>query len=34
MEVYGVQREESVQLLQDLNSVSSFEVGGEQFWML
>ncbi|MGQ3330641.1 DsbA family protein [Halorubrum sp. FL23] len=34
MEVYGVQREESIQLLQDLNSVSSFEVGGEQFWML
>lgn len=32
MEVYGAQREESVQLLQDLNSVSSFEVGGEQFW--
>jgi len=32
MEVYGVQREESVQLLQDLNSVLSFEVGGEQFW--
>ena len=34
MKVYGVQREESVQLLQDLNGVSSFEIGGEQFWML
>ncbi|ELZ45503.1 thiol oxidoreductase, DsbA family, FrnE subfamily protein [Halorubrum californiense DSM 19288] len=31
MEVYGIQREEAIQRLQDLGS-SSFEVGGEQFW--
>ncbi|GCF14384.1 hypothetical protein Harman_23190 [Haloarcula mannanilytica] len=34
MEVYGVQREEAVQRLQDLDSVSSFEVSGEKFWTL
>jgi hypothetical protein len=32
MEVYEVQRKETVQRLQALDSVSSFEVGGEQFW--
>ncbi|OSP08294.1 disulfide bond formation protein DsbA [Halorubrum ezzemoulense DSM 17463] len=32
MEVYGVQREDAVQRLQDLNSVSSFKVNGEEFW--
>ncbi len=32
IEVYGVQREDAVQRLQDLNRVSSFEVNGEEFW--
>jgi len=34
MEVYGVQREEALQRLEDLNGVSSVEAGGEQFWNL
>ncbi|WP_135662469.1 DsbA family protein [Halorhabdus rudnickae] len=34
MEVYGVQREEATQRLQNLDGVSSFKIGGEQFWTL
>ncbi|WP_238593417.1 DsbA family oxidoreductase [Natronobacterium lacisalsi] len=34
MEVYGIQRQEAVQRLQDLDSVSSFKAGGERFWYL
>ncbi|RKD95607.1 DsbA family protein [Halopiger aswanensis] len=32
MEVYGIRREEAVQRLQDVDGVSSFEAGGEDFW--
>ena len=32
MEVYGIQPEDAVQRLQHLDTVSSFEVGGEKFW--
>jgi predicted DsbA family dithiol-disulfide isomerase len=32
MEVYGIQREEAIQRLEDLNESSSFEIGGEDFW--
>jgi hypothetical protein len=32
MEVYGIQREEAVRRLEDLDDVSSFEVSGENFW--
>jgi len=31
MEVYGIQREEAIQRLEDLDGVSSFKVSGEQF---
>lgn len=34
MEVYDVQHEEAVQRLEDLDCVSSFEVGGKQFWTI
>jgi len=32
MEVYGIQREEAIQRLQDLDGVSSFQVNGESYW--
>lgn len=32
MEVYRIQREEAVQRLSELDDVSSFEIGGEDFW--
>lgn len=32
MEVYGIQRREAIQRLEDLDGVSSFEVSGERFW--
>jgi predicted DsbA family dithiol-disulfide isomerase len=32
MEVYGIQRQEAIQRLQDLGGVSSFENSGEKFW--
>jgi len=32
MEVYGIQREEAIQRLKDLDGESAFEIGGEDFW--
>lgn len=32
MEVYGIQREEAVQRLENLDGVSSFKAGDEDFW--
>lgn len=32
MEVYEIRRKEAIQRLEDLDGVSSFEVGGEDFW--
>ncbi|WP_254280759.1 hypothetical protein [Haloarcula marina] len=34
MEVYGLQREEGEQRLQNLDGVSSIEAGGEDLWTL
>ncbi|AXR76180.1 disulfide bond formation protein DsbA (plasmid) [Natrarchaeobaculum sulfurireducens] len=34
MEVYGIKREEARNRLQDMDGVSSFEVGGEKFWSI
>ncbi|MCH7659529.1 MAG: DsbA family protein [Euryarchaeota archaeon] len=34
IEVYEVTRQEAVQRLEDLDGISSFEVGGERFWSL
>jgi len=32
IEVYGIRHEEAVQRLEDLDGISSFEVGGQDFW--